>query len=216
MSKKKGNDILDGAYALKTPQDNRRYYKRIASIYDHDFAKNLNYIYPHAVAKAFLQMPFIPRGRICDIGCGTGLVAEYVKSHHANIEIDGIDISGEMLKVAAKKCLYKSLFEADLTADINNLPVGYTAMISAGTFTHGHLDPAPLRSLINHCQEGAAFCIGVNKQHFESFGFEKFFELLCKDGLITEPNFIATSIYSATYHESSQDLALICRFYVQR
>ena len=48
-----GTELLDGAYALKTPQDNRAYYQRFAATYDQDFAAGLGYIYPEAVANAF-------------------------------------------------------------------------------------------------------------------------------------------------------------------
>ncbi|MGB1758958.1 MAG: hypothetical protein ACPHI1_06945, partial [Candidatus Puniceispirillaceae bacterium] len=67
-----GTDLLDGAYALKTPEDNRAYYQRFAATYDQDFAAGLGYIYPKAVADAFLDLTDLPKGPVCDIGCGTG------------------------------------------------------------------------------------------------------------------------------------------------
>ena len=69
-----GTDLLDGAYALKTPEDNRAYYQRFAANYDQEFAAGLGYIYPKAVAEAFLDLTNLPNGPVCDIGCGTGLV----------------------------------------------------------------------------------------------------------------------------------------------
>jgi len=140
-----GTDLLDGAYALESPQDNRKYYQRFAKTYDQDFAAGLGYIYPEAVADAFLDLSNLPKGPVCDIGCGTGLVARHLKAKRSDIVIDGVDISADMLAVAANKSLYKNLFEVDLTGDINSLPASYAAIISAGTFTHGHLGPEPLR-----------------------------------------------------------------------
>lgn len=49
---------------------------------------------------------------IADIGCGTVLVASAL--NFPREQIDGIDISVEMLGVAEQKQLYRSLFEADL------------------------------------------------------------------------------------------------------
>ena len=63
-----GTDLLDGAYALKTPEDNRAYYQRFAANYDRDFAAGLGYIYPKAVADAFLDLTGLPNGPVCDIG----------------------------------------------------------------------------------------------------------------------------------------------------
>ena len=111
-----GTDLLDGAYALKTPEDNRAYYQRFAATYDQDFAAGLGYIYPKAVADAFLELTDLPKGPVCDIGCGTGLVAQHLKAKSSDIVIDGVDISADMLAVAADKSLYKSLYEVDLTS----------------------------------------------------------------------------------------------------
>jgi len=207
-----GSAILEGAYALKTPQDNRAYYQRIATDYDADFAAGLGYIYPVAVADAFLAMMPAPQGRICDIGCGTGLVAAHLVARCPDIGIDGVDISPEMLKKAAAKTLYKDLYEIDLTSDLAALPMGYCGMISAGTFTHGHLGPAPLRALMAHCQAGAVFCIGVNQHHYDSYGFAPFLDNLVAENIITPPDLLETKIYSGAAADHGDDLALICRF----
>ena len=59
VSRNAGTDLLNGAYALKTPEDNRAYYQRFAANYDQDFAAGLGYIYPKAVADAFLDLSLI-------------------------------------------------------------------------------------------------------------------------------------------------------------
>ena len=82
-----GTDLLDGAYALQTPEDNRAYYQRFAATYDQDFAAGLGYIYPGAVVDAFLDLTNLPEGPVCDIGCGTGLVAWHLKAKNPNIVI---------------------------------------------------------------------------------------------------------------------------------
>ena len=209
-----GIDLLNGAYALKTPQDNRAYYQRFAATYDQDFAVGLGYIYPGAVADAFLDLTNLPKGPVCDIGCGTGLVARHLKAKRPDIVIDGVDISADMLAVAANKSLYKNLFEIDLTGDINSLPDGYAAIISAGTFTHGHLGPEPLRHLVRHCQAGGVFCIGVNQQHYQTHDFAGCLRFLVADNVITSPDLLETAIYAREANKHSGDLALICRFRV--
>ena len=209
-----GTDLLDGAYALKTPEDNRAYYQRFAATYDQDFAAGLGYIYPKAVADALLDLIDLPKGPVCDIGCGTGLVARHLKAKRTDMEIDGIDISSDMLAVAADKSLYQNLYEVDLTGDITSLPTGYAAIISAGTFTHGHLGPEPLSHLIRHCRAGGVFCIGVNRQHYQTHNFAECLASLVADNVITSPNLVETAIYARKAEKHSGDLALICQFRV--
>ena len=209
-----GTDLLDGAYALKTSEDNRAYYQRFAATYDQDFAAGLGYIYPQAVANALLDIIDLPKGPVCDIGCGTGLVARHLKAKRTDMDIDGIDISPDMLAVAADKSLYQNLYEIDLTGDITSLPTGYAAIISAGTFTHGHLGPEPLSHLIRHCRAGGVFCIGVNQQHYQTHNFAECLGSLVADNVITSPNILETAIYARKAEKHSGDLALICQFRV--
>ncbi len=49
---------------------------------------------------------------IVDIGCGTGLITEWLRKRNNNF-IAGIDLSPEMLAVAAEKKIYDKLIEGD-------------------------------------------------------------------------------------------------------
>ena len=53
-----------------------------------------------------------------------------------------------MLSVASEKQLYRSLFQVDLTKTLEKIENNYGAVLSAGTFTSGHLGPEPLRDLL--------------------------------------------------------------------
>ena len=67
--------LLEGAYAIQTPEDSKVYYKDFSQNYDETFVKQLSYTYPRRVAEELLAH-FDGDGIICDIGCGTGLVGE--------------------------------------------------------------------------------------------------------------------------------------------
>jgi hypothetical protein len=46
----KGKAILENAYKLSTPDDNKAYYKEFAETYDGDFAEAMGWHYPQAIA----------------------------------------------------------------------------------------------------------------------------------------------------------------------
>ena len=75
-----GTSILKNAYSLKTPNDNKLYYKEIANSYDRDFAEDLGYIYPSEISKMLIKRLNEINGPICDIGCGTGRTINFIKT----------------------------------------------------------------------------------------------------------------------------------------
>jgi SAM-dependent methyltransferase len=172
---------LDDAYALVTPQDSRRLYARWAATYESDFVALNQYVIPDRVAEVFADAARRVNGPLLDVGCGTGLVAAALVRNAAgdgdDWVIDGVDISPEMLAVSATKArpdgrpLYRRLIEGDLTAHVDITDSSYAGVLSAGTFTHGHLGPAALSALIRFGRPGAVFAIGINAEHFAAMGF---------------------------------------------
>ena len=59
-------------------------------------------------------------------------------------------------------------------------------MLSAGTFTHGHLGPAALSALIRFGRPGAVFAIGINAEHFAAMGFADQLAVESAAGTITD------------------------------
>ena len=80
-------------------------------------------------------------GSVIDLGCGTGLVAEQFKSPHN--DFIGVDISAEMLKLAAAKHLYSQLFEQDILHFLSTYPLpSAVQFIAADVFCYfGDLSP---------------------------------------------------------------------------
>ena len=56
-------------------------------------------------------------GKVLDCGCGTGLAGEQLKSLGFT-DMDGIDISANMLRQARAKGVYGDLSQVDLTAGL--------------------------------------------------------------------------------------------------
>jgi|TARA_B100001964_G_scaffold29822_1_gene30652 ubiquinone/menaquinone biosynthesis C-methylase UbiE len=83
-----------------------------------------------------------------------------------------------MLKQAKLKGCYTSLIEADVTKKIplKNNSIG--AVVSAGTFTHGHVGPDALDELLRIAKPGGLFVLSINSKVFIKGGFqEKFFKI---------------------------------------
>ena len=103
----------------------------------------MDYRSPEAVAAAFAALG--GRGPVLDIGAGTGPVADAL-AHEGIGAVDGIDISAEMLGLATAKGICCKTILADLTWTPSIENSVYSGLISAGTFTHGHVGPRRSRN----------------------------------------------------------------------
>ena len=187
-----GKPDLDAAYALETPDDNRKLYGDWAETYDKSFAQNMDYQLPAHVARVFTELG--GTGPVLDVGAGTGLLAEAL-STCSDVVIDALDLSADMLAVAGQKGIYRTLIEADLTKTLPIEPAQYNGIVSSGTFTHGHVGPDALDKLIALARPDALFVLSVNAEHFEARGFAAKFEALAPK--ITDYHLRTVSIYGA-------------------
>lgn len=194
---------LEKAYSVKTPDDSRKLYAEWAATYNETFIRANDYVYPKTIAQKFNeQVPTTNVIKVADIGCGTGSVGSYLSNLRPNLSIDGFDISPEMLAQAAtverinKSPVYTDLIEIDLTSELPKK--SYDAMISAGTFTHGHLGPVTLFSLTQLVRINGWFVIGINAQHFELRGFDAMLRKTHNAGIISEVRLFEEQVYGPT------------------
>ena len=164
----------DEAYSLKTPDDSIKLYGKWAQTYDKDFASNSNYLSPIKISSFFIKHARNTDTPILDVGAGTGLVGECLFKT-GNKKIIGIDISSEMLKKAKSKGCYSSLLEADITKSIPLKSNTIGAVVSAGTFTHGHLGPDVFDELLRITKPGGLFVLSINSKAFIKDGFQEKF-----------------------------------------
>ena len=205
--------LLTGAYEIKTPEDSIEYYKDFSKIYDDTYVEGMSYIYHKYVAKELISY-FNGEGAVCDIGCGTGLVAQELLKLNSKLVIDGVDISPDMLGVAGTKKVYRNLYPFDLTKKIEGLPTDYKGIISSGTFTHGHLGPQSLANLLLLCDEDAILTIGINALHYFEKGFKNILDELENLSKIKMLNIVQQDIYSQQLDLDNQkkQKAMICTF----
>ena len=172
MSPKKG---LNDAYSVKTPEDNIKLYKVWASSYDDDFAKKNDYRSPVLISNYYDKYSNKNDVPVLDVGAGTGLIAEVMNKKNT-IDIDAIDISPEMLESAKSKNCYNKLLEADLTKNLDIDNNYYGAIVSAGTFTHGHIGPNALDELLRVTKPSGLFVITIHSKVYVNQNFEQKFQ----------------------------------------
>ncbi len=182
---------LETAYALQTPEQNREVYADWAKSYDGNFASRMDYHLPKMVALIFAKNG-LASTTVLDVGAGTGLLAESIPARGL-LEIDAIDISPQMLAVAAEKKIYRKTIEADLTKPLDIADATYGAIVSSGTFTHGHVGPEALDELLRIARTGAVFVLAINDAHFEARGFAEKFSAL--EPLVDGLKFQSVTIY---------------------
>lgn len=192
---------LDAAYALRTPEDSRRLYADWAETYDSGFARDMDYRLPQLVALVLAEV-FQGPGPILDVGAGTGLVAQHFPLKGV-FDLDALDISPDMLAVAAGKGLYRKTIEGDLTATLDIADQTYGGIVSSGTFTHGHVGPDALDELLRIARPGALFVLSINAEHFNARGFAAKFDAL--GPMITDVEHRIVDIYGAAADRDHQD-----------
>lgn len=200
---------LDSAYSLKGPEDSVAYYRDWATSYDQEFAAMHGYAIPGRIAAIFREEG--GRGPVLDIGAGTGLVAEALGEGDP-LEIDGIDISAEMLQVAGDKGLYQNRIVADLTQPLAISDAAYSGFVSAGTFTHGHVGPGCLDELLRIASANALYVLAINEQVFDQAGFGSEFARAVAAGSISPVRFRKIRYYEGAEHDHADDEGLVAVF----
>ncbi len=183
---------LHAAFALRTPEDCLRLYRDWAASYDAGFAAGMDYRLPAHVAAAFRAGG--GTGPVLDVGAGTGLVGAALRGLGWTGQIDGVDLSRQMLDQAREKQVYRDLIEADITLPLP-LPGGYNGVVSSGTFTHGHVGPEAFGPLLAVAAPGALFALSINLRVWTAAGFEPALAALA--GRLRDLQRIEVAIYGA-------------------
>lgn len=105
--------------------------------------------------------------KILDFGCGTGKVGEELKNHlNIYYNLEGIDISQNMLANAEKKKVYNKLTNIDLT--IKNYEEKYDIILSSGVFLEGHVNIENVNILHRLLNENGILLFTIRNSFIES------------------------------------------------
>jgi predicted TPR repeat methyltransferase len=144
-------------------------FDRFAPDFDDQLTGELEYQVPTILAETAKDYCSSANGDldILDLGCGTGLCGEAVKDLAKRL--DGVDLSGEMLKLARKRRVYKTLTKSEVVAYMDKTRRSYDLVLGADVFVYfGLLDelfvsvasilkPGGLVIFSLEAQEGAGF-----------------------------------------------------------
>lgn len=198
---------LDRAYRLDGPEDARKLYGEWAATYDEAFRGDWGYVAPREIARIFREEE-AGDTPVLDIGAGTGALAEHLRE----FEADAIDITPEMLEVAGAKGLYRNRIVGDLTRPLDIPDNRYGAVISCGTFTHGHVGPGCLPELLRVTRPGALFVCGTIASVLDGAGFGSALARLVAEGRIEPVRYRLISIYEGAGHDHAGDEGLVTVF----
>lgn len=198
------NPLLRRVYALDgDKEETRRVYAEWAEQYDRDTLDGMGYVAPGLVAKELAGL-VAKDAKVLDAGCGTGLAGvELKKLGFTNI--DGIDLSREMLDVAREKGAYDTLAEADMTVPLEIADDSYDAAISVGVFTSGHVKPKALDELARVTRTGGLLVVTVHEKVWEADSYPDYLEDMEKRGLVN-----IQAAKEAPYHRNEGYHCQIC------
>ncbi|MEA5552050.1 class I SAM-dependent methyltransferase [Anabaena cylindrica UHCC 0172] len=111
--------------------------------------------------------------KILDAGCGTGLVGIALQQKgFANI--DGFDLSPDMVEVAKNTHAYKSLQKGcNMNSRIETYQDNqYEIIVCCGVFTLGHVHSTALEELIRITKPGGLLIISTRKSYYDSSDFQ--------------------------------------------
>lgn len=110
-------------------EQNADYVQGVFDDFAEDFESklhDLDYKAPDYIADALHRI--FPLGDVLDAGCGTGLVGDKIAPMCTTLT--GVDLSGEMLKIAKERGIYTHLHQADLNDFLRDTSAQYNAIVA--------------------------------------------------------------------------------------
>lgn len=180
MIEDKAKASLDSVYRSGSAEELSRSYAAWAASYDAETAA-LGYLLPFLIAAWVAR--YVPKGEgpLLDAGCGTGLSGPSLAALGYD-DLAGLDLSAEMLQVAAGRGTYRELKQA-LLGETLPWPGGhFRAVFSTGVFTIGHAPASALYELARITAPGGHVVFTVRDQVFDAGGFRAVFADLERQG----------------------------------
>lgn len=180
MDTDKAHAALDSVYGAGSPDALDAAYATWAASYDSETA-SLGYLLPFLITAWVTRYVAAGEGPLLDAGCGTGLSGPQLKALGYS-SLAGLDLSDEMLQVAAGRQAYGELKKAMLGGPLPWPDRYFRAFFSTGVFTIGHAPASGLHELVRITKSGGHAIFTVRDQVFETGGFRDVFTELEQAG----------------------------------
>ena len=174
------NKALDLVYAAKNEQELAAGYAAWAAGYDRETAE-LGYCLPFVITSWLARYVPAGEGPLLDAGCGTGLTGPYAKALGYD-DIEGLDLSEEMLEVARGRNAYKTLKKAALGERLPWPDDYFRAFFASGVFTEGHAPASAFDDLVRITAKGGHAMFTIRESIIERDGFQDRFNALAASG----------------------------------
>ena len=155
MAKNYLQDVYDGGTT-----DSRELYASWAATYDYEVKKN-GYVTPKRVATALKEVVTDQSELILDYGCGTGLSGLALQLVGFK-NIDGLDVSKEMVSLAEKKSIYRNLKIFNPNTEIPVHPEQYQIITAIGVIGAGAAPLEVFDDLFSLLPRGGLFAFSFN------------------------------------------------------
>jgi 2-polyprenyl-3-methyl-5-hydroxy-6-metoxy-1,4-benzoquinol methylase len=163
MTTKKPNvDRFDNrlAAAYSRTENKEQQYDEWAATYDSDLVDDLGYVAHRDAGDVFMERVVDKSAHILDVACGTGLAGEYLFDHgYKNIE--GADLSNEMMAVSRNREAYTATWQHDFTKPAK-IEKFYEAILCVGMFSFSIPKISHMHNVVNCVQPGGVCVITVN------------------------------------------------------
>lgn len=180
MNQDKANAALGMVHASGSAEEVAANYAAWAATYDAETA-SLGYLLPFLITAWVARYVPIGDGPLLDVGCGTGLSGPCLEALGYR-DVAGLDISDEMLAVAAGRRTYAELKRAVLGETLPWPDGHFRGFLSAGVFTMGHAPAASLHELARVTRRGGHAIFTVRDGVLASGGFRAVFGALERAG----------------------------------
>lgn len=170
------------------------YFNRFAEGFEHQLRRVLHYRVPEE-----LHALLVARGgsfrRILDLGCGTGLAAQFLKSYPCRLT--GVDLAALMLAKAKERNVYDELIEAEGVAYLAGQKNAFDLVFAADSLIYfGDLE-ALFAAAAQAIEPGGVFAFSIETSDGEGYRLlqsGRFAHALAYVARLAKPEFIVESM----------------------
>ncbi|XP_075259674.1 uncharacterized protein LOC142351503 [Convolutriloba macropyga] len=175
---------IEAVYNTKTPAEELNHFEEIADEYERT-VKALNYTGPQLCIQALKKCEektgiSVPRnGKCIDIGAGTGMSGESLRSAGFTGVVDALEPSDNMYSIAAQKGIYSTRYSDMLSPDKETSveSSAYDLVLSCGVFSNRSASSGCLPEVIRMAKMGGVITIVMNNDFWKD-GFDSAVEKL--------------------------------------